>query len=267
MKESMVIYESAYKAINYLPDEKSQLEAYRGLMEYGFYGIIPESTNPFVNMVYVQAIPSIRSAAEHYEKAVEDGRRGGRPTEVPTTEIIRMKESGMTNKQIAEKLGCSEKNIEKRVSTYNKAHPTNPTNLPTNPTLQDSGVYPTNPTNLSVSYTDTVSESVSSTDNGTIDASSQTTADNTCPEEKDTVIATELVTSPPEKIFVSGDGLPGRRIRDLSEAEAEEIKAKLKQNVPYLDIEWEYGMRHGTITSKFVEHWRACIWAKVNGRI
>lgn len=43
MKESMIIYESAYKAINYLPDEKLQLEAYKGLMEYGFYGIVPES--------------------------------------------------------------------------------------------------------------------------------------------------------------------------------------------------------------------------------
>ncbi|NBH80530.1 hypothetical protein D3Z52_20745 [Clostridiaceae bacterium] len=60
MKESMIIYESAYKAINYLPDERLQLEAYKGLMEYGFYGIIPESENPFVNMVFVQAIPSMR---------------------------------------------------------------------------------------------------------------------------------------------------------------------------------------------------------------
>lgn len=165
MKESMVIYESAYKAISYLPDEKLQLEAYRGLMEYGFYGIIPESENPFVSMVYVQAIPSMRSAAERYEKAVEDGRKGGRPTEVPTTEIIKMKENGMTNKQIAEKLGCSEKNIEKRVSTYNRSHPTNPTNHPTNPSV-------------SVSYTDTVSESVSSTDTETVVDSSRNTAEN-----------------------------------------------------------------------------------------
>lgn len=269
MKESMVIYESAYKAIGYLPDEKSQLEALKGLLEYGFYDTIPESDNPLINMIFVQAIPSMRSAKERYELSVENGKKGGRPAAVPTEDIVRLKQNGMTNKQIAEQLGCSEKNIEKRISTYNKTNPTNPTNPPTNPTLQDGRVYPTNPTNLSVSvsYTDTVSESVSSTDNGTIDASSQITADNTCPEEKDTVIATEPVTSPPEKVFVSGDGLPGRRIRDLSAAEAKEIKAKLKQNVPYLDIEREYGMRHGVITSKFDENWKAFIWAKVNGRV
>jgi|GEM_PF-4103192 len=144
-KESMVIYESAYKAINYLPDEKLQLEAFKGLMEYGFYGVVPESENPFVNMIYVQAIPSMRSAKERYEKAVENGKMGGRPTEVSTEEIMEMKKSGMTNKQIADKLHCSVKNIENRVTTYRKG-------------------YPNNPNNLSVSVSDTVSVSESVTD-------------------------------------------------------------------------------------------------------
>lgn len=254
MKESMVIYESAYKAISYLPDEQLQLEAYRGLMEYGFYGIVPESDNPFVNMVYVQAIPSIRSAAERYEKAVEDGRRGGRPTDVPTTEIIKMKQSGMTNKQIAEKLGCTEKNIEKRVTTYNKSYPTNPTN----PTLKDSGVHPTNPTNLSytVSYTDTVS----STDTDSSDDSEH----DICPEDRDGVVPSDLRS--PHR-FVSGDGLPGRRIRDLSETEADEIKEKLKRGVRYLDIEREYDMRSGTIDARFEENWKRFVWAKANGKL
>lgn len=90
---------------------------------------------------------------------------------------------------------------------------------------------------------------------------------NSCPEEKESLSGVELVALSVEKRFVSGDGLPGRRIRDLSEDEAKEIKAKLKQNVPYLDIEREYGMRHGTITSKFEEHWRAFIFAKANRHI
>lgn len=260
MKESMVIYESAYKAIGYLPDEKSQLEALKGLLEYGFYDTIPESDNPFIKMIFVQAIPSMRSAKERYELSVENGRKGGRPAAVPTEDIVKMKQDGMTNKQIAEQLGCSEKNIEKRISTYNRSYPTNPTNHPTNPTLQEGGALPTN---LSVS--DTVSESVSYTDTETV--SSRTTA-NICPEDNGGVDRTE---SPPSSLdkrtFVSGDGLPGRRIRDLSDVEANEIKAKLKKSVPYLEIEREYGMRHGTITAKFDENWKAYICAKVNGRV
>lgn len=160
MKESMIIYESAYKAINYLPDEKLQLEAYKGLMEYGFYGIVPESENPFVNMVFVQAIPSMRSAAERYDASVENGKKGGRPTEVPTGDIIKMKQDGMTNKQIADKLGLSEKTIENRITIYNKAHPYNPHNL-------------------TVSYTVSESSSVSDTKTDTV---SSTEAD-TCPED------------------------------------------------------------------------------------
>lgn len=266
MKESMVIYESAYKAIGYLPDEKSQLEALKGLLEYGFYDTIPESDNPLIKMIFVQAIPSMRSAKERYELSVENGRKGGRPAAVPTEDIVKMKQDGMTNKQIAEQLGCSEKNIEKRISTYNRSYPTNPTNPtnhPTNPTLQESGVLPTNPNNLSVSVSDTVSY----TDTETETVSYRTT-ENICPEDNGGANRTESPPTPLDKgTFVSGDGLPGRRIRDLSDAEANEIKAKLKKSVPYLEIEREYGMRHGTITARFDENWKAYICAKVNGRV
>lgn len=181
MKESMIIYESAYKAINYLPDEKLQLEAYRGLMEYGFYGIVPESENPFVNMVFVQAIPSMRSAAERYDASVENGKKGGRPTEVPTDDIIKMKQDGMTNKQIADKLGLSEKTIENRITTYNKSHPYNPHNPPITPASTNGGTAPHNPHNLTVSVSDTVSKSVSYTDTETDTVSSM--ASDICPEE------------------------------------------------------------------------------------
>lgn len=178
MKESMIIYESAYKAINYLPDEKLQLEAYKGLMEYGFYGIVPESENPFVNMVFVQAIPSMRSAAERYDASVENGKKDGRPTEVPTGDIIKMKQDGMTNKQIADKLGLSEKTIENRITIYNKAHPHNPQNHPRTPALH---MGDSDPHNLTVSCTVSESSSVSDTktDTGTV---SSTEAD-TCPED------------------------------------------------------------------------------------
>ena len=87
------------------------------------------------------------------------------------------------------------------------------------------------------------------------------------PEEKDRVSGVETATPPIKKTFVSGDGLPGRRIRDLSDAEAREIKDKLNHGIRYLDIENEYGMRRGQIDARFHERWRAFIVAKVNGRI
>jgi hypothetical protein len=71
MKESMVIYENAYKAIGYLPDEKSQLEALKGLLEYGFYDTIPESDNPLIKIIFTLAIPNMskRQLIEHLARA------------------------------------------------------------------------------------------------------------------------------------------------------------------------------------------------------
>ena len=137
-KTSMVFYESAYAAINYLPTTELKWEATQGLLNYGFYGIEPESDNPFVSMIYVQAIPSMRNAKERYDKAVDNGKKGGRPTEVSTEEIMQMKQEGMTNKQIAAKLGCSVSNIENRVTTYKKTHPNNPNNLSVSVSVSDS---------------------------------------------------------------------------------------------------------------------------------
>lgn len=128
-KSSMVFYESAYLAIKCLPTIELQLEAYEGLMKYGFYGEEPESDNPFVKMFFIQAIPSMKSAKQRYEKAVENGSKGGRPTSITDESIMKLKEEGKTNKEIAAILGCSEKNIEYRVKHCRENNPKNPKNL------------------------------------------------------------------------------------------------------------------------------------------
>lgn len=176
-KDSAIIYESVYKTIELIPDTELKWEAIKGILRYGFYGEELSSDNPLVEMVYTSAFPSLRNAVERYERAVENGKKGGRPTEVSTEKIIQMKNKGMTNKQIADETGCSIKNIEKRITAYNKTNPTNPTNPlltqpehehdthPTNPTnppptplVCRDKTNPTNPTNLSVYVSEYVSE-------------------------------------------------------------------------------------------------------------
>ena len=112
MKGSTVIYESAYLAINYLPTIEQKWEAISGLLEYGFYDIIPESENPLINMVYVQAIPSMKSATERYNKAVENGSKGGRKQTINRDAVYDLKSQGYTHQQIADKLGCSINSIK-----------------------------------------------------------------------------------------------------------------------------------------------------------
>ena len=158
-KDSAIIYESVYKTIELIPDTELKWEAIKGILRYGFYGDELSSDNPLVEMVYTSAFPSLRNAVERYERAVENGKKGGRPTEVSTEKIIQMKNKGMTNKQIADETGCSIKNIEKRITAYNKTNPTNPTNPPLTPLVCRDKTDPTNPTNLSVYVSEYVSVS------------------------------------------------------------------------------------------------------------
>ncbi|NBH79410.1 hypothetical protein D3Z52_14790 [Clostridiaceae bacterium] len=120
-----------------------------------------------------------RSAAERYDASVENGKKGGRPTDVPTDDIIKMKQDGMTNKQIADKLGLSEKTIENRITIYNKSHPHNPQNHPRTPASSNGGTDPYNPHNLTVSYTVSESSSVSDTKTDTVSS----TETDICPED------------------------------------------------------------------------------------
>ena len=97
--------------------------------------------------------------------------------------------------------------------------------------------------------------------------------DSICPEEKEGASVAEAAKSPERKDksvwagFIGDDGKPGRRIRDLCREEVQEIKEKLKRGVRYLDIEAEYGMRRGTVTAKFNEHYRMYCQALAAGRV
>ena len=227
MNESTIIYKSAYTAINYLPTDELKWEAINGLLRYGFFGEDPVSENPFVNMVYVQAIPSMRASKERYERAVEGGRFGGRPPTVSQEEVLSLKEEGKTNKEIAEKLGCSEKNIERIVTKSNKLYPTNPINLyPTNPT---------NPTNLTYtsSYTDTYTDTYTSSYTET----NNRVANATTKEEE-------------------GANATKRTIKDLTSQEGDDIVKKIKHNVKYVDIQKEYNLEFGSITKDFPKQWQ-----------
>ena len=61
-----------------------------------------------------------------------------------------MKNDGMTNKQIADVMGCTVKNIENRITSYKKNNPNNPNNPPiTTPITpaKNDDIYPNNPNN------------------------------------------------------------------------------------------------------------------------
>lgn len=117
---SMILYYSAYEAVCYIPDEKLQLEALKGLLEYGFRGVKPQSDNPFVNMVYATCTPSMKAAKQRYAKTIIDGKKGGRPSEMSIDDIMAMRRVGMSNREIADSFGVTVKAVEARITRYNQ---------------------------------------------------------------------------------------------------------------------------------------------------
>lgn len=132
-KETTVIYKSYFEMMELLlTNDSDWREAMTGLLRYGFDGEIPDSDNPLIKAVYVAALPTLKTAAERYEKAVENGKKGGKPTNIKDEDILKLKAEGKKNKEIANLYGVTEKAIEKRFTQIRKNNPTNPTNLNVN---------------------------------------------------------------------------------------------------------------------------------------
>lgn len=58
-------------------------------------------------------LPNISAAKDRYVLAKENGKKGGRPKTIDDGKIIALKKAGMTNKEVAEAMGCSVSTVEK----------------------------------------------------------------------------------------------------------------------------------------------------------
>lgn len=108
---AFVFYGSFEKAISEW-SEDIQFQCYKALINYGLNGTY-ESDNQVVNSLMSVFIPNIDAAQNRYDKAVESGKRGGRPSSISKEEIQELKAEGKTQKQIAEMLGISERTVRR----------------------------------------------------------------------------------------------------------------------------------------------------------
>ena len=129
MKDSFVFYRSFYESIKSL-DKDLQIEIYTAICEYSLNGIEMD-LSPVSTAIFRLIKPNIDNATKRYKEAVENGKRGGKPSKIKDEDILRLREEGKKNKEIAEMFGVTEKAIERRITAINRNTPTNPTN-PTN---------------------------------------------------------------------------------------------------------------------------------------
>ena len=119
--ESFVFYRTWVDSINILRkiDKDLALEAYDAIVNYGLNGEIYEG-NLMVQAVLPSIMQGIDNAKERYQKAVENGKKGGRPTKINGSEVVKLRNEGKTQKEIAEKLGCSERTVSRKLNEADK---------------------------------------------------------------------------------------------------------------------------------------------------
>lgn len=151
MTESFIFYKSFYVAASQAPDDATKRDILWHLVEVCL-GIKTVNDIPFpASAVAVQALASVESAKQRYGKAVEDGKKGGRPTKrefiSPDVWIKAIEEHGSIPKA-AKALGLAKQTL------YNWALASNDPRIKNSPIVQKSK-------NLNVYVNDNESVSVS----------------------------------------------------------------------------------------------------------
>ena len=154
MKNAFVFYESFYDILQMLPSAEDWRMLIEAVCKYAFTGERDPLPTPALEIAFKHFQISIDSASARYDKAVEEGKKGGRPHKwVDRTEAERLFEEHKSWTKVAEIMDVSDDTLYRaRMKWKNTAKPQNPQNL--NVSISDS---------VSVSESDAVAYSDSDT--------------------------------------------------------------------------------------------------------
>ena len=154
MKNAFVFYESFYDILQMLPSAEDWRMLIEAVCEYAFTGERDPLPTPALEIAFKHFQISVDSASARYDKAVEEGKKGGRPHKwVDRTEAERLFEEHKSWTKVAEIMDVSDDTLYRaRMKWKNTAKPQNPQNL--NVSISDS---------VSVSESDAVAYSDSDT--------------------------------------------------------------------------------------------------------
>ena len=120
---NMVFYESWLETIDAF--EKMMgidfaKEAIYALVYLSIRGEVKTENDLILGWIKGSCLPNVQSAQEKYRRAVEAGKKGGRPKELNYDEIYRLKDNGGSIKEIASKMELTEDSVKSALKRYNK---------------------------------------------------------------------------------------------------------------------------------------------------
>lgn len=130
--ESFVLYESVYKQFEILKKRKpaAATDFIEAIMEYGLYGVVPDEESEVWLYGFEQSTTSIQRAKDRYVAAVENGRKGGRPSKnLDKEEVLQKKEELKTWKAVAKFYGIDEDTLRKLRKNWETEKTEKPKNL------------------------------------------------------------------------------------------------------------------------------------------
>ena len=120
---NMVFYESwleTVDAFEKMYGTDFAKETIYALVYLSIRGEVKTENDLILGWIKGSCLPNVQSAQEKYRRAVEAGKKGGRPKELDYDEIYRLKENGDSIKEIASKVGLTEDSIKSALKRYNK---------------------------------------------------------------------------------------------------------------------------------------------------
>ena len=95
-------------------------ETIYALVYLSIRGEVKTENDLILGWIKGSCLPNVQSAQEKYRRAVEAGKKGGRPKELDYDEIYRLKENGVSVKDIASKMGLTEDSVRSALKRCNR---------------------------------------------------------------------------------------------------------------------------------------------------
>ncbi len=94
-------------------------ELAKQIIYYGTKGEITTDNPMIKGIVEGMCVALIDQSKKKYQACKVNGNRGGRPERFPVSEMIQLREAGLTDEEIADNLGCSVQTVIKKLADTN----------------------------------------------------------------------------------------------------------------------------------------------------